>query len=87
VVKNKVGKPYQKFSFVIEFGTGIDNVTGIIEQATHHGLITKKGSWYYKAGTEEQLGQGKAGVRDWLIQDDQANLKRLQAAIQKKENQ
>lgn len=46
VIKNKVGIPYGKATFVIEWGHGIDKSQEIIDIAIEKGLIKKGGAWF-----------------------------------------
>lgn len=54
VVKNKVGPPFGTASIYINWGTGIDTDSEIIELASEFGFIEKSGSWYTVAGTKIQ---------------------------------
>lgn len=67
VVKNKVGVPFKKCEFNIEFGTGISKLDEIISLATDYSIIDKKGSWYSYG--DIKLGQGAAGVKS-ILQDN-----------------
>ncbi len=42
------------------FRTGFDKVGAAVEAAVHLGMLTRRGAYYYDAGTA--LGQGRASV-------------------------
>jgi recombination protein RecA len=56
VIKNKVGPPFRKVEFNINFGKGIDWANDILEMGLATGLIDRAGAWYSYKG--ERLGQG-----------------------------
>lgn len=64
IVKNKVAPPFKKAEFNIEFGTGIDKISELIDLAVEFSLIKKSGSWYSYGDTK--LGQGASGVKSIL---------------------
>lgn len=56
-VKNKVAPPFRKRSISLYYGTGIDLVTDMFDEAVLRGVIEKTGNTYsYK---EEKLGVGR----------------------------
>lgn len=65
IVKNKVAPPFKKAEFNIEFGTGIDKISELIDLAVEFSLIKKSGSWYSYGDTK--LGQGASGVKSILL--------------------
>ena len=68
VVKNKVAPPYKECEFDIEFGTGVDQLGGLIDVAVDLGVLNKSGGWY--ATTDgEKLGNGKANAKQALRDD------------------
>ncbi len=46
VVKNKVAPPYRVAEFDINFGTGIDTTTEVVDLAVKMGIIARSGSYY-----------------------------------------
>lgn len=67
IVKNKVAPPFRKAEFNIEFGTGIDKVSELIDIAVAFSIIKKSGSWYSYG--DVKLGQGSVGVKS-IMQDN-----------------
>lgn len=64
VVKNKLAPPFQAAEFDILFNEGISRVGSIIDMATEHNIIDKKGAWFSYNG--QRLGQGRETVREEL---------------------
>lgn len=64
VIKNKVAPPFKKAEFNIEFGTGIDKMTELVDMSVDYSIIKKSGSWYSYG--DSKLGQGAAGVKSIL---------------------
>ncbi len=64
VVKNKVAPPFKRAEFELMYGEGISKTGEIIDLATQHNIIDKKGSWYSYGDTK--LGQGKEAVKNIL---------------------
>jgi recombination protein RecA len=72
-VKNKVGPPFTEAEFDICFGCdsrpvyGIDGLSSLIETATDHGIIERKGSHYKYLDTS--LGNGTSRARQFLAEN------------------
>ena len=64
IVKNKVGPPFVKASFDLDYGTGINVEAAELDVALSKGLVVQKGSWYADAETGEKLGQGRASAAE-----------------------
>ena len=67
VVKNKVAPPFRKAEIEILFGKGISAEGSLLDAAVKHEIVDKKGAWYSYG--EEKIGQGREGVREYLIQN------------------
>lgn len=67
VVKNKVAAPFAVAEFDIMYNEGISREGSIIDLATDHNIIEKKGAWF--SFGERRLGQGRESVRDELKKD------------------
>jgi recombination protein RecA len=64
VVKNKVAPPFRAAEFDMMHADGISYEGDILDLAMTHKLITRTGAWFRYG--EEQLGQGREKVRDYL---------------------
>lgn len=64
ITKSKVGRPYGKAEYYIEFGKGIVEEYEILDLAVEFGFITKSGSWF--AIDEETKLQGEDAVVEFL---------------------
>jgi len=67
VVKNKLAPPFQQSEFDIRYGTGIDAVADLLDQAELRGIIEKNGAYYSFGG--QTLGQGREKSRVALVAD------------------
>lgn len=67
VVKNKVGRPHQIATFLVEYGIGISQEREILTYAVQFGIVQKSGSWY--AYKDSKLGQGENAVVE-VLQDN-----------------
>ncbi len=87
VVKNKVSPPFKEAIFDIVFPreglekAGIDNLTSLIDAALQFDVIQRAGSWFKRG--DNQLAQGKAGVRELLAEDAKLR-KEIFAEVKKK---
>ena len=64
VVKNKVAPPFRFAEMEIMFGTGIDADGDVVDLATEHGVIERKGAYYYLNG--DRMGQGREQAKGYL---------------------
>ena len=68
IIKNKIGTPYRKAEFFIQYGGGIDNKRSIIDMAVSHGIIHKGGAWYsYKQDEGGFKVQGEDKMRETIL--------------------
>lgn len=67
IVKNKMAPPFKKVEVEIMFDHGISKAGEIISLAEKAGIINKSGSWYSYEG--ENVGQGREGVRKYLLEN------------------
>ena len=68
IIKNKIGTPYRKAEFFINYGGGIDNKRSIIDMAVSHNIIDKAGSWLsYKPDEGGFKVQGEDKMREIVL--------------------
>ena len=58
--KNKTGPPLKTANFVITFGIGIDNVSGVFDSAVENKVVKRSGTWF--SFGDVRLGQGRANA-------------------------
>lgn len=67
VVKNKVAPPFRVAEFDMLHTTGISYEGDLLDLALEHKLIIRSGAWFRYG--DEQLGQGRERVRQYLIEN------------------
>ena len=67
IVKNKVAPPFRVAEFDMLHTTGISYEGDLLDLAMEHKLIVRSGAWFRYG--EEQLGQGRERVRQYLIEN------------------
>lgn len=67
VVKNKVAPPFREATFDMINGKGIDATSSLVDVAVKLGVIDKSGAWFKYH--DENLGQGREGVKEILDKD------------------
>lgn len=71
IIKNKLGNPFTKATFAINFGEGIDYIGELIDIAVDKGLIVKGGSWFsYK----DFKIQGKENFKQLIKDNDELKI-------------
>ncbi len=66
VVKNKVGRPFTKSEFDIQYGTGISKEGSLLDVAIEHEIVRKSGAWFLYG--DDQLGQGRENAKAFLAE-------------------
>nr|AOW71836.1 bacterial recombinase A [Rhizamoeba saxonica] len=64
VAKNKLGPPFRKAEFELDFKSGISKTGEILDLGTTYGLVNKSGSWY--SYDDHKLGQGREKSKQYL---------------------
>ena len=78
VVKNKVSPPFREAEFQIMYGSGIYQLSEVIDWGVKLNLIDKSGAWYAYKG--DKIGQGKANAAKFL-EENVATAKEIEDQI------
>jgi len=70
IVKNKVAAPFKIAEFEIVFDEGISKQADLINVATQHDVLQRKGAYYYDG--ETKLGQGMKAAKLYLKENPKA---------------
>ena len=81
IVKNKLAAPFKTIECNILYGTGIDKMSELLELATEHDIIQRRGSWYRYQ--DEPIGQGAESAIQFL-KEDRALLKSIYQQVREK---
>jgi recombination protein RecA len=69
VVKNKMAAPFKTAEFDLMYGTGISRESCILDLGLENGIVEKSGTWF--SYHQEQLGQGRENVKNFLKENTQ----------------
>jgi recombination protein RecA len=64
IVKNKMAPPFRKAEFRINFGSGVDRMHEILDEAVMRDIVKQSGSWYSYGS--DRLGQGEDNVLELM---------------------
>lgn len=78
VTKNKVAPPFRKVELDIYFGKGVSRSASLLDSAVKHGIIDKRGAWYYYE--EKQLSCGKENAVK-VLEDDKEVYSKIEAKV------
>jgi len=62
-VKNKMAPPFRDFTYELNFSTGFDTESDIINCGVTYGVIEQKGAWF---SFKDKKFQGKNSFKEWL---------------------
>ena len=82
VKKNKVAPPFTEAEFNIQFGTGIDRMTELIELGVATNVVDKSGAWLSHDGN--RIGQGRAKAAAYLAGDGEDIATRIEEQVREK---
>lgn len=80
MIKNKCAPPFEKASFYIGWGTGIDRVQEILDKAVEYDIVKKGGSWIT---IEDQKVQGEPAALK-ILHDNPGLVERYEQEIKSK---
>ncbi len=81
IKKNKVAPPFREAEFDILYNEGISRSGDILDMAVEHGLVVKRGAYFFLG--EDRLGQGRDNARQTL-QENEALMLDLENQIRAK---
>ena len=64
VMKNKVAPPFREASFVLDYSSGIQRYSEILELGLEQGVVERSGAWY--SVKDQKLGQGRERAAEAL---------------------
>jgi len=64
IKKNKVAPPFREAEFDIMYNEGISRAGDLLDMASEHGIVEKRGTYYFYG--DERLAQGRENAKDVL---------------------
>ncbi len=81
IKKNKVAPPFREAEFDILYNEGISRSGDILDMAVEHGLVVKRGAYFFLG--EDRLGQGRDNAKQ-ALQENEALMLDLENQIRAK---
>jgi recombination protein RecA len=78
VKKNKVAPPFREAEFDIMYNEGISKAGDVLDVATEHGIVEKRGTYYFYG--DERLAQGRENAKE-VLRDNRTLAEALEARV------